>query len=242
MGLLDVADYAAPDELTKPAVTFLTVTLVAHLGGGFGLTGHGAQLAGFGDVVGERLLAIHGFAQLHGHHGGQRVVVVGRGNADRVNLLADLVEHHAVISEDLDLVRVRPLALKPLLYSRMPFLVGVHNGYQILLALFDQPFEVIHAASAAADLDAIELAARGRSGEKIGDRQETTRGHRAGGQRTVLKKRATVQCKLHSRQQLQFRAQRLRLAHIVAGPIKRLNSYRAFLTGWILPPALAPED
>ena len=135
MGLGDVADHAGPDEFAQAPVAVLAMALVAHLSGGLGLAGHGAQFAGFGDVVAERLFAIHAFTQLHCHHRGQRVVVVGRGNADRVNLLADLVEHHAVIGEGLDLGRVRPLALEPLLYCRMPLLVGVHDGHQVVLAL-----------------------------------------------------------------------------------------------------------
>ena len=66
MGLGDVADHAGPDEFAKAAVAVLAMALVAHLGGGLGLGGQRAQLAGFGDVVAERLFAIDGFAQVHG--------------------------------------------------------------------------------------------------------------------------------------------------------------------------------
>ena len=241
MGLLDVADYARPDEFTQAQVAFLAMALVAHLSGGFGLTGHGAQLAGLGNVMGERFLAIHGLAELHCEHGGRRVVMVGRGNEDRVNLLADLVKHHPVIGEHLQFGCVLLFPLQPLLYLGVVLLVRIHDGHQVVLALGHQPVEMIHAASAAADLDAIEFAAWARSSEQIGDRQETTRGHRAGGQRTLLEKRAAVQCKLHSCQQLQLQAQtpapgtHCRRANQKLN--RYLNRYRACLrAGIILPP------
>ena len=82
----------------------------------------------------ERLFAIDAFAQLHGDHGGRRVVMVGGGDEDRVDLLADLVEHHAVIGEDLELVGIHLFILQPFFDFRVGFLVGIHDGDQVLLA------------------------------------------------------------------------------------------------------------
>src|SRR5258708_2238669 len=80
MGFGDLSDASGPDEFTKTPVTVLAMTLVSHLGGGFGLTGHVTQLPGFGDVVAERLFAIHGFAQVHSQHGRQSVLMIGRSD------------------------------------------------------------------------------------------------------------------------------------------------------------------
>ena len=109
--------------------------------------------------------------------------MVGRGNADHVNLLAHLVEHHAVIGEGPDFGRILPFALQPLLYCRMSFFVRVHNGNEVVLASGDYPVDVTaHATAPAADLDDLELVAGTRGGEEVGDGKKTTGGHSTGGE------------------------------------------------------------
>src|ERR1019366_10102930 len=116
------------------------------------------------------------------------------------------------------------LARQPLLHLRVILLVRIHNGYRVVLALVDQPVEVRHAASASADLDVIEFAARLWGGEQIGERKEGCGGQRAGGQRGALEKRATVQGKVHNQEQLRPETQRPGLLRSIAGPIR--NSSR----------------
>ncbi len=79
------------------------MALVAHLRGDFVLGGHFGQLPRLGDVVAQRLLAVDALAQLHGDHRRQGVMMVGGGDEHGVDLLAELVEHLAVIVEALGL-------------------------------------------------------------------------------------------------------------------------------------------
>src|SRR5258707_298387 len=60
VGLCDLSHDAAPDEFAQAAITVFAMALVAHLSRGFGMARHFAQLAGFGDVMGQGLFAING--------------------------------------------------------------------------------------------------------------------------------------------------------------------------------------
>src|ERR1035438_169479 len=104
---------------------------------------------------------------------------------------------------------------------RVILLVRIHDGHQVVLALGDHPVEVIHATPPAADLDAVQFAARVRRGEEIGEWKEVSGGQRAGGQRGALEKRAAVQGKVHNQERLRTQAQRLSLSRSIAGPINK---------------------
>ena len=79
------------------------------------------------------------------------------GNEDRIELLANLIEHPAVVGEHLDFFRV------PIVFFQIPLHLGVllfiwiDNGHDVVPGLFDDPFQVVHGTSAAANLDTIEL-------------------------------------------------------------------------------------
>jgi len=91
MGLGDVADDTGPDELTEPAIAVLAMALVAHLGGGLALAGHRAQLAGFGNIVAERLLAEDVLAGLQCGDDRHLMQIIGQDHSDGVQVF--LLEH-----------------------------------------------------------------------------------------------------------------------------------------------------
>lgn len=61
-----------------------------------------AHLAGFPDRVGEGFLAVDVFAAFHGLDGGVSVHVVGDGDGDGVDFVAESGEHFAVVGEVAD--------------------------------------------------------------------------------------------------------------------------------------------
>jgi hypothetical protein len=81
----------------------------------------------------------------------------------------------------------------------MPFLIRVHYGHQVVLALGDHPVNVTaQAAAPAADLDDVELVASALGGEEVGDRKDASSGDSTSGQRGALEEGATVKCRIHS--------------------------------------------
>src|SRR5260370_41327460 len=115
-------------------------------------------------------------------------MVVGRGDEHGVNALADLVEHDAVVGEDLEPGRVLAMVFQELFHFRLPFLIRVHDGHEIILALGDQPIEVsTRPATSATDLDAIELLARLVSEEKVRAGRKGRSGKSACRQRGLFK-------------------------------------------------------
>src|SRR5262245_48692409 len=80
MGFGNVPNDASPDEFAKAMVAAFAMALVAHLSGGFGLACHLTQFARFGNVVGERFLAINPLAEVDRQHRSQSMVMVWRGN------------------------------------------------------------------------------------------------------------------------------------------------------------------
>ena len=75
------------------------MNLVAHLGADSGSPGGFTQGAGLADGVRERLLEVDVLAQLEGPQGGQGVHVVGGGDHDGVEAVAEPGEHLPVVGE-----------------------------------------------------------------------------------------------------------------------------------------------
>ena len=73
--------------------------LIAHLRGDLFLPGEVTQVARLVNRVRQRFLHVGVLAHLHRHGGGERVMVVWRGNDDRVDVPADFVEHFAIVAE-----------------------------------------------------------------------------------------------------------------------------------------------
>ncbi len=95
------------------------------------------------------------------------MVMIGCGDEYGVDLLAQFVEHHAVIGEGWWRFDTRAPALQPLLDRGVSILVRIHDGAQDLRVLADHRVEVRHGSSAAADLGAPEFIAFGISGEDV---------------------------------------------------------------------------
>ena len=86
--LADRAQHARADDLDDPVIVLARVDQVPHLGDALVLLGRGHHGPPLGDPVRQRLLAVHVLAGLAGHDRGDRVPVVGRGDDDRVDVLA----------------------------------------------------------------------------------------------------------------------------------------------------------
>ena len=97
------ADHAGLNDLDGAAQAGLGAALVAHLSGQVLLFGELAQEARLVDGLDERFLAKAVLAHLHRPDGRHAVVVVRDGNGHRVNVLADFVQHLAVIAVLLEL-------------------------------------------------------------------------------------------------------------------------------------------
>jgi hypothetical protein len=131
------------------------MALVAHLRRDLGFRRHGAHGSSLGDVMTDRFLAINILAELHGDHGRQGMLMIGRGNEHGVDFLADLVKHSAVIGEGLDFRGIDSFALHPFFHREMTVLIDVHHGDNILV---ESGGEVRRNAPAAAtDLHAANL-------------------------------------------------------------------------------------
>ncbi len=167
MRFCDVADRAGPDQLAEAAITIFAMALISHLGGCFGGLSHFAQLSRLENVVCQRLFAVNGFAELNSYARGRRMMMVWRGNKNSINLLADFVVHHAIIGEEFRPGWVVVVFRQVRFNFRMLFLIRVNNSDEVVFALRDQPFDVLSAAAAATDLDAIQLPARTVGGEDI---------------------------------------------------------------------------
>ena len=88
---------AGADELDARAEPVLGGALIAHLRAELFLGGEGPHQPGFLDRPGQRLLAEAVLAHSHGHDAGRGVGVVGRADGHGVDLVAELLEHLAVI-------------------------------------------------------------------------------------------------------------------------------------------------
>ena len=94
---LDRPENPGPDQLDALAEAVLGRALVAHLGAELLLGGEGAHQPRFLDRPGQRLLAEAVLAHPHGHHARRGVGVVGRADGHGVDLVAQLLEHLAVV-------------------------------------------------------------------------------------------------------------------------------------------------
>src|SRR6185437_13319301 len=117
------------DVLAQQPVALSTVALVAHLCRYFVLAGGLGELASLVEAVRHRLLHEDVLAQLDGTDGGGRVVVIRRRDQDRVDLLVTVIEHLAVVVEDL---RLLDLGGYPLDRFAEPFIVHVHQRHEPL--------------------------------------------------------------------------------------------------------------
>ena len=82
------------------------MSLVAELGGDIHLLGDLRQLASFPHGMGKRFFAIDMLAHQHRLAGGMKVGVVRRADDDGINLLVQLIQHHAEILEFPSLVEL----------------------------------------------------------------------------------------------------------------------------------------
>ena len=101
MGLGDVTDRPGGDVFGHAADALAAVTLIAHLSQDLLFARGVGEGPAFGDIMGQWLLAEDMLAIMDGADGGRGVVVIGRGHKDDVEILVALVEHLAVIVEDL---------------------------------------------------------------------------------------------------------------------------------------------
>ena len=99
MDRVHVANGPGPNPFANPPDGATGVTLVAQLCDHFVLVRRCHQLAHLVHGMRERLFAINMFAASHRFHRNERVRVVRCANDDAVDVLAHLVEHHAIIFE-----------------------------------------------------------------------------------------------------------------------------------------------
>src|SRR5262249_43767328 len=95
--LLDRPENAAADELDSLTKAGFGRALIAHLGAELFLGGECAHESRFLDRPGERLLTEAMFAHTHRHDARRGVAMVGRAHRHGVDLIADLLEHVAIV-------------------------------------------------------------------------------------------------------------------------------------------------
>ena len=104
---VDVADRAILDPFAERANRIEGVALVAELGHDLVLLGRLHQGPDLADGMGQRLLAIDVLAPLDRRHRRHRVGVVRRADDHRVDLVAHLLEHLAIVLVHLGLGELR---------------------------------------------------------------------------------------------------------------------------------------
>ena len=100
----DVFDYARFTPCFKLEVVRTGMALVAHLRGDPAARREVDHALALAKGMGERFFAVDVLAQCHGEHGDGKVRMVWRGDDDRVDFVAHLVEHLAKVSEGARLV------------------------------------------------------------------------------------------------------------------------------------------
>ena len=98
-----LADQAGLNDFDGATETAAGASLVAHLGGDLLLPGEVTQVAGLENRVGQRFLNVGVLAHFHRARGGECMMMVGRGNDHRVDVLANFVEHFTVVAIDFGL-------------------------------------------------------------------------------------------------------------------------------------------
>jgi len=115
------------------------------------------------------------------------MVMVRSGDEHRVNLFADLVEHRAVIGEDLEFVSVQVMPLQPAFNLRVPVRVRIDDGVKVLLVSVDHLVQMRrHPPAAAADLHAVQFVNGPGRGEDVGAGKKAGCRQRACGQGSAL--------------------------------------------------------
>ncbi len=183
---MDLADHAGADQLDDAAAVVAGVALVAHLGDQLGIgLGQLGQLAALLDRVGKRLLHEDVQAALHGLTGGDGVVVVGRSDQDRVDILPR-VQHLAVVAEAFGLVVG---VLKRLLLRLDGAGLVDHRGVHVVVVDVGRGHDVLagqlghvgRALPARADHRDVDLVA-GLQGPRRAQRRSGQGGRRSAGQ------------------------------------------------------------
>ena len=96
------------------------------------------------------------------------MVMVRRGDEHRVNLVADLVEHRAVVREGLKFVCVQVFSFQPPPHLRVLVHVRIDDGVKVLPVSVDHLVQVRrHSPSAAADLHAVQFVNSPGRGEDV---------------------------------------------------------------------------
>ncbi len=113
VNFLDLADYAFLQQPRSQPVFKVGVNLVSHLRDELFLFGEQPHLTRFPDRVRQRLLAITVFAAIHGEHRGRSVHVIGGRHDDGIELVAQLLDHLAVIGEVGDARKMLVDLIKP---------------------------------------------------------------------------------------------------------------------------------
>ena len=117
MNGLDFANDAGLDLCDAAAHRVKRGALVAHLGADAVLLGEIAEVTGFADRTGQRLLRIGVLAGLNGGRGNDRVHMVGRTDRNGVDLIHHFREEFAIVGIELGIriFEVLSLALKRVL-------------------------------------------------------------------------------------------------------------------------------
>src|SRR5437016_9415033 len=119
------------------------------------------------------------------------MMMVGCGDDDEVDLLADFVVHLPIIREHLRFVRVTIMGFQIALYLGVSFFVRINDGINVVFTLGGQPLQMVHLPSAATDERTVEFVSSGCP-KNIGTRKETGSGERARRQRSAFDKSAAI--------------------------------------------------
>jgi len=188
--LQHVAHGARPDVLDQPADALAAVPLLAQLRDHVVLLGRGHHQTHFLDRVRQGLFHVHVLAQRHGDHRRQEVVMVRSGDEDGVDALVHLVEHLAIVVEDLQLRRIHvgSVLLEPVVRRGQVVFVDVHQGHQVL---GHGSAEAGQALVRTANHDRVEFRIRRALAEYVGRGEHLGSQAQAGGGRRASQKRAT---------------------------------------------------
>ena len=182
VGFRDGADGPGGDVLGHAADRLAAIALVAHLRQHLLLAGRLGQGVALGDIVGQRLLAEDVLAVVDGADGGRGMVVIGRGDQDHVEVLVALVEHLAIVVEDLGFGRVLDALVHDLGNS---LLVHVHQGDEVFA---ERTAHAVAAHARCADHRHAQLVGRRLLGQHEGSPGDAGHGGDRGPGRGALEK------------------------------------------------------
>ena len=183
--LADRADGPGGDPFLHQPQPLFRVALVAHLGDDLVLPGGLGQRTRLADRPRERLLHVHVLAKLHRRHRDDRVIVVGGGDHDRVDVLLRL-EH---LPEVLVHLRLRELLRNAVLHQ-----LGLRGFAGVAVAERDDVVALghvhqvrrAHAVGVADDRDVDGVARRLEAGAEHVARHDREAGGGGGGGRHEL--------------------------------------------------------